>query len=114
MHKEVEKYLRVKRKLIVLEYARVFGSNLEAYKACGIISCSGKHVEKPVALTTLRRNMINYLNIRTPDHLPCQSELARSGQGVRFFQEYAQYLRRPSKNGYPDGHQSDRLHVRVT
>ena len=27
MHKEVEKYLRVKRKLIVLEYARVFGSN---------------------------------------------------------------------------------------
>jgi hypothetical protein len=36
MHKEVEKYLRVKRKLIVLEYARVFGSNLEAYKACGI------------------------------------------------------------------------------
>lgn len=36
MHKEVEKYLRLKRKLIVLEYARVFGSNLEAYKACGI------------------------------------------------------------------------------
>ena len=33
MHKEVEKYLRVKRKLIVLEYARVFGSNLEANKA---------------------------------------------------------------------------------
>ena len=33
MHKEVEKYLRVKRKLIVLEYARVFGSNLEAYEA---------------------------------------------------------------------------------
>jgi hypothetical protein len=28
MHKEVEKYLRLKRKLIVLEYARVFGSNL--------------------------------------------------------------------------------------
>ena len=36
MHKEVEKYLSLKRKLIVLEYARVFGSNLEAYKACGI------------------------------------------------------------------------------
>jgi len=36
MQKEVEKYLRLKRKLIVLEYARVFGSNLEAYKACGI------------------------------------------------------------------------------
>ena len=32
MQKEVEKYLRLKRKLIVLEYARVFGSNLEAYK----------------------------------------------------------------------------------
>ena len=26
MQKEVEKYLRLKRKLIVLEYARVFGS----------------------------------------------------------------------------------------
>ena len=36
MHKEVYKYLRLKRKLMVLEYARVFGSNLEAYKACGI------------------------------------------------------------------------------
>ena len=36
MHKEVEKYLRLKRELIALEYARVFGSNLEAYKACGI------------------------------------------------------------------------------
>ena len=36
MHKEVEKYLSLKRKLIVLEYARVFGSNPEAYKACGI------------------------------------------------------------------------------
>jgi len=31
MHKEVEKHVRLKRKLIVLEYARVFGSNLEAY-----------------------------------------------------------------------------------
>ena len=30
MHKEVEKYLSLKRKLIVPEYARVFGSNLEA------------------------------------------------------------------------------------
>ncbi len=36
MHKEVEKYLSLKRKLIVLEYVRVFGSNLEDYKACGI------------------------------------------------------------------------------
>ena len=36
MHKEVAKYLRLKRKHVVLEYARVFGSNLEAYKACGI------------------------------------------------------------------------------
>ena len=42
-------------------------------------------LEKPEALTTLRRNMINYLNIRSLDHLPCQPELARSGQGVRFF-----------------------------
>ena len=36
MNKEVEDYLRVQRKLVVLEYAKVFGSNLEAYKACGI------------------------------------------------------------------------------
>jgi len=27
MHKEVDKYLKLERKLIVLEYARVFGSN---------------------------------------------------------------------------------------
>jgi hypothetical protein len=27
MHKEVEKYLSLKRKLIVLEYARVFGNS---------------------------------------------------------------------------------------
>ena len=33
MQKEVEKYLRLKRKLMVLEYARVFGSNLEASEA---------------------------------------------------------------------------------
>jgi hypothetical protein len=45
-----------------------------------------RHIlEKPEDLTTLRRNMINYLNIRSLGHLPCQSELARSGQGVRFF-----------------------------
>jgi hypothetical protein len=31
MQKEVEKYLRLKRKLIVLEYVRVFGSNLEFF-----------------------------------------------------------------------------------
>ena len=36
MHKEVTDYLRVKRKLVVLEYSRVFGNNLEAYKACRI------------------------------------------------------------------------------
>ena len=36
MNKEVEDYLRIQRKLVVLEYAKVFGSNLEAYKACGI------------------------------------------------------------------------------
>ena len=36
MNKEVKNYLRVQRKLVVLEYARVFGSNLEAYTACGI------------------------------------------------------------------------------
>ena len=27
-----DKYLSLKRKLIVLDYARVFGNNLEAYK----------------------------------------------------------------------------------
>ena len=36
MHKEVKDYLKLKRKLVVLEYARVFGNNLEVYKACGI------------------------------------------------------------------------------
>ena len=40
----------------------------------------------PEALTTLRRNMFYYLNIRLSGHLPCQSELIRSGQGVGFFQ----------------------------
>jgi hypothetical protein len=52
----------------------------------GAIETVRSQMEKPEALTTLRRNMINYLNIRSSDHLPCQSELARSGQGVRFFQ----------------------------
>jgi hypothetical protein len=47
-------------------------------------------MEKPEALTTLCQNMINFLNIRTPDHLPCQSELARGGQGVRFFHSTTQ------------------------
>jgi len=28
-------------------------------------------VEKPEALTTLRQNMINYLNIRSLGYLPC-------------------------------------------
>jgi len=36
MNKEVKNYLRVQRKLVVLEYVKVFGSNLEAYKACGV------------------------------------------------------------------------------
>ena len=36
MNKEVEEYLKLQRKIVVLEYARVFGSNLGAYKACGI------------------------------------------------------------------------------
>ena len=36
MNKEVEEYLRLQRKIVVLEYARVFGSNREAYKACRI------------------------------------------------------------------------------
>ena len=43
------------------------------------------NLEKPEALTTLRRNMINYLNIRSLGHLPCHPESARSGQEVRFF-----------------------------
>ena len=43
-------------------------------------------MEKPEALTPLRWNVINKLNIRTPDHLHCQPESARSGQVVRFFQ----------------------------
>ena len=30
MNKEVEEYLRVQRNLVVLEYAGVFGSDLEA------------------------------------------------------------------------------------
>ncbi len=30
MNKEVEEYLKLQRKIVVLEYARVFGSNLEA------------------------------------------------------------------------------------
>ena len=48
MHKEVEKYLSLKRKLIVLEYARVFGSNLEAYKACGIPKIAPRPKKKRV------------------------------------------------------------------
>ena len=36
MHKEVKSYLKLRKKLLVLEYARVFGSNLKAYKALGI------------------------------------------------------------------------------
>ena len=36
MHKEVKSYLKLRKKLCVLEYARVFGSNLKAYKALGI------------------------------------------------------------------------------
>ena len=36
MQKEVEKYLRLKRKLIVLEYARVFGSKLSFLYLSGL------------------------------------------------------------------------------
>ena len=36
MHKEVKEYLRLRKKLVVLEYAHLFGNNLKAYKACGI------------------------------------------------------------------------------
>ena len=43
-------------------------------------------MEKQEALTILRRNVINQLNIRTPGYLPCQPDLARSGQVVRFLQ----------------------------
>ena len=54
-------------------------------------------MEKPEALTILRRNVINYLNIRTPGHLPCQPDLARSGQVVCFFQ-----VRKPTLTaGFP-------------
>ena len=45
MHKEVEKYLRLKRKLIVLEYARVFGSNTwnrNRIKSLHFFSCISK------------------------------------------------------------------------
>ncbi len=43
-------------------------------------------VEKPVALTIFRQNVINYANIRIPGHLPCQPESAVSSQMVCFFQ----------------------------
>ena len=36
MHKEVKNYLKLKKKLLVLEYARIFGSNLKSYKSLGI------------------------------------------------------------------------------
>jgi hypothetical protein len=39
-------------------------------------------LEKPEALTTLRRNEIFYVNIRIPKHLLGQSESARGGQPV--------------------------------
>ena len=67
MHKEVEKYLSLKRKLIVLEYARVFGSNLEAYKACGIPKSTFYDWKKVFEeegekgpIEQIRRNFINY------------------------------------------------------
>ena len=43
-------------------------------------------VDKSAALTTLSRNMMYYINLRTPGHLPGQSESAKGGQVVRFFQ----------------------------
>jgi hypothetical protein len=43
-------------------------------------------VEKPVSLTILRRNEVCRLTFRILTGLPGRSELARSGQRVRFFQ----------------------------
>ena len=42
-------------------------------------------LEKPEALTFLRRNEIYWVNFRITRHLHGQPESARSGQGVRFF-----------------------------
>jgi len=36
MHKEVKSYLKLRKKILVLEYARIFGSNKKAYQALGI------------------------------------------------------------------------------
>lgn len=36
MHKKVEDFIKLQKMLIVLEYAKVLGSNLEAYEACRI------------------------------------------------------------------------------
>jgi transposase len=36
MHKEVEDYIRLQRKLFVLKYATLFKTNQEAYLACGV------------------------------------------------------------------------------
>ena len=44
------------------------------------------YLEKPVSLTTLRRNEVCRLTFRILTGLPGRSELARSGQRVRFFQ----------------------------
>jgi len=77
MHKEVEKYLRVKRKLIVLEYARVFGSNLEAYKAYGIPKSTfydwkkafeeegeeGLAYKKPICVSSQFSITLDYFNV---------------------------------------------------
>ena len=36
MHKEVEDYIKLQRKLFVLKYATLFKTKKEAYLACGV------------------------------------------------------------------------------
>ncbi len=50
-----------------------------------ILPFAGIQVGKPESLTTLRRNELRRLTFRILMGLPGQSELARSGQRVRFF-----------------------------
>jgi hypothetical protein len=45
-------------------------------------------MEKPEALTILRRNEFFWVNFRIPRHLVDQPESARNGQWHRFFQVY--------------------------
>ena len=50
-----------------------------------VLKIEDLRVEKPVSLTTLRRNEVCRLTFRILTGLPGRSELARSGQRVRFF-----------------------------